>query len=409
MLRVLIADKLPEAAPVALREVGCEVEVDPALGGDTLTVALARIDPDVLVVRSTRVTAADLRAAGRLSLVVRAGAGVNTIDLSMASSRGVYVANCPGRNATAVAELAMAHILNADRRVADGVADWRAGSWKKKVYAKAPGLHGRTLGVMGVGTIGSEVVRLGQAFGMEVIAWDKFLPQERADALGVTLLSDATDLARQADAVSVHLALNAETRGIVDAAFFEALKPGAIFVNTSRGDIVDEAALAGAVQDKGVKAGLDVFVGEPGADGPWRSALADLPGVYGTHHIGASTDQAQQAVADTALEIILTYATTGVVQNCVNLAERTPAPHLLVVRHRDEVGVLAGVLDLLREASINVEQMENIIFRRTGDPDLPRAACARIQVVGEPPTAILRLLGDRSNIFDVKLVRLEAP
>ena len=114
-------------------------------------------------------------------------------------------------------------------------------------------------------------------------------------------------------------------------------------------------------------------------------------------------------MADTALEIILTYATTGVVQNCVNLAERTPATHLLVVRHRDEVGVLAGVLDLLREASINVEQMENIIFRRTGDPDLPRAACARIQVVGEPPTAILRLLGDRSNIFDVKLVRLEAP
>ncbi len=405
MLRVLIADKLPDAARTALQEAECEVVVNAALKGPALTDALAQVDPDVLVVRSTKVTGADFEAAQRLSLVVRAGAGVNTIDLGTASSRGVYVANCPGKNATAVAELAFAHILNADRRVADGVADLRAGQWKKKTYAKARGLHGRTLGVIGCGTIGREVIALGKAFGMDVVAWSRSLSADQAEAMGCRRAAHAIDVARVADVISVHLALNASTLGFVGESIFEAMRPGAIFVNTSRGDVVDEAALAAAVQVKGIRAGLDVFVGEPSGDGAWQSQLAALPGVYGTHHVGASTDQAQEAVAQAATAIIANYATTGSVTNCVNLAERTPATHLLVVRHRDEVGVLAAILDLLREAAINVEQMENIIFK-AGESGRARAACARIQVVGEPPAAVLRLIGDADAVFDAKLVPL---
>ncbi len=406
MLRVLIADKLPDTARTALQEAECEVVVNATLKGAALTEALTQVDPDVLVVRSTKVTAADFEAAQRLSLVVRAGAGVNTIDLATASSRGVYVANCPGKNATAVAELAFAHILNADRRVADGVADLRAGRWKKRTYAKARGLHGRTLGVIGCGTIGREVIRLGRAFGMEVIAWSRSLSAAEAAEMGVTRAAHAVDVARAADVISVHLALNASTLGFVGESIFQNMRPGAIFVNTSRGDVVDEAALAEAVRTKGIRAGLDVFVGEPSSDGAWSTALGALDGVYGTHHIGASTDQAQEAVAEAATDIIAAYAATGSVQSCVNLAERTPATHLLVVRHRDEVGVLAAILELLREAHINVEQMENIIFRATDDPGLARAACARIQVVGVPPAAVLRLISDADAVFDAKLVPL---
>lgn len=403
MLRVLIADKLPDFARTRLQEAGCAVVFDPNLTDANLADALREHDPDVLVVRSTKVKAEHLAAARTLQLIVRAGAGVNTIDLEAASSRGVQVANCPGTNAVAVAELAWAHILNADRRVADGAADLRAGSWKKKLYSKARGLKGRTLGVIGVGDIGREVILRARAFEMPVVAWSRSLTPEKAAALGITALPSAVEVARQADVLTVHLAMSPATRGIVGEAIFDALRPGAIFVNTSRGEVVDEAALARAVREKGVRAGLDVFMNEPANDGEWSSELAKLPGVWGTHHIGASTDQAQEAVADETVRIILVWRASGEAPNCVNMAETTTATHLLVVRHEDQVGVLAVVLDALRQANINVQQMENAIF--SGG----RAASARIYIENPPPASLLDELRAREPIFDVKLVALENP
>lgn len=404
MLRILIADRLPDAARTRLQEAGCEVLVDPGLQGDTLTAALAEHNPDVLIVRSTKVQAAQIAAARSLQLIVRAGAGVNTIDLPAASARGVFVTNCPGMNAVAVAELTMAHLLNADRRVADGAADLRAGRWNKKLYSKARGLKGRTLGVIGTGNIGVEVIRRARAFEMDVVAWSRSLTPQRAAALGVTALGSAVEVARRADVLTVHLELSPATRGFCGPAIFEALRPGAVFINTSRGELVDEAALAEAVHTKGVRAGLDVFCGEPAGDaGEWTHPLLGLPGVYGTHHIGASTDQAQEAVADEAVRIALVFAATGEAPNCVNMAVKTPATHLLVVRHQDQVGVLAMVLDLLREGQINVQQMENIIFSGA------RAACARIQLESPPSEALLARLRAAEPIFDVKVVPLESP
>ena len=406
MFRVLLADKLPLSVVSRLESRGCEVIVSPDLKDDTLEQALRDHNPEVLVVRSTKVNSGHLDAASALSLVVRAGAGVNTIDLAAASSRGIYVSNCPGKNAVAVAELAWAHILNADRRVADGVHDLRSGQWRKKVYSKqAKGIKGRTLGIVGFGAIGQAVAKRGHAFEMEILAFDPALTPEAAEELGVRSVASLVELASESDVLTVHVGLNAHTRGLIGNEVVQALKPGAIVVNTSRGPVVDEAALRRGVEEKGLRAGLDVFCEEPAADGSWKPDLVDLPGVYGTHHIGASTDEAQEAVAMEACRVLETYADEGSPANCVNLARYTPATHLLVIRHRDEVGVLSSVLNLLKEAKINVQNMENIVF--SAEAGSPCAACARIQIVGSPEPPILESLMSGSAIFEVKLLSLE--
>jgi D-3-phosphoglycerate dehydrogenase len=406
MFRVLVADKLPASALSRLLAMGCVVEVDASLKGDSLTKALARVAPEVLIVRSTKVTLDDFQAASALSLVLRAGAGVNTIDLAAASAHGVYVSNCPGKNAAAVAELAWAHILNADRRVADGVADLRAGLWKKKVYAKGTrGIKGRTLGIVGLGSIGQEVARRGKAFEMVILAFDPALNRASVAAMGVEAVDSLEALAARSDVLTVHVGLNAHTKGMINASVLQALPDGAIFVNTSRGPVVDESALSQAIQEKDLRAGLDVFCDEPAADGDWSTALAALPGVYGTHHIGASTIEAQEAVAMEACRVIEVYGQAGSPPNCVNLAKQTPATHLLVLRHRDEVGVLSSVLQLLKEAHINVQNMENTVF--SAPKSSACAACARIQVVGAPNEDLIAALSARETIFEVKLLALE--
>lgn len=401
-MKVLIADKMAPVVMPELEALGCKVIQDPSLSSVDLEQAIDRHDPTILIVRSTKVTVDHLEAGRSLSLVVRAGAGVNTIALDAASERGIYVANCPGKNAAAVAELAMGHILNADRRIADNVAALRAGQWKKKVFAKGTrGLKGRTLGLIGMGNIGSEVAHRAQAFDMKVIAWDISLTPERAERLGIEQKDSAEAVAEQADVLSVHVALNEHTRGLVSTAVFEALRPGSIFINTSRGAVVDEAALTRAIKEKEIKAGLDVFCGEPAGDGDWTSDLSVLEGVYGTHHIGASTEQASEAVGDEVVRIVTEWKRTGSVPNCVNLARFRHATHLLVVRHRDEVGVLAGVLTALQRGEINVQEMQNIVFQGA------LAACAHIQVNAEPDSAVIKEIASSPAVYAVDVVALE--
>ncbi len=402
-MKVLIADKMAPAVESDLRAIGCQVVSDPTLNGDSLREALSNNDPAVLIVRSTKVLVDHLDAARGLSLVIRAGAGFNTIAVEHASRRGVYVANCPGKNAAAVAELALGHMLNADRRIADNVAELRAGNWRKKTFAKGTrGLKGRTLGLIGLGNIGMEVARRAQAFEMNVVAWDIALTPERASALGVRAVDGAVEVAKHADILSVHVALNEHTRGLISADVIDALGDGSIFVNTSRGAIVDETALAKAIEERGIKAGLDVFCDEPAADGEWETPIAGLAGVYGTHHIGASTQQASEAVGDEVVRIVSAWKATGEVPNCVNLAVQTTATHLLVVRHKDEVGVLAGVLTALRADNINVESMKNIVFQGS------LAACAHIQVSRAPSASLVEQLVSNPSIFAVDVVDLES-
>ncbi len=393
-MRVLIADKLAPFVSGRLQDLGARLEVDPKLDGDALTARVGSFDPDVLVVRSTKVTKAAIEAGKQLALVVRAGAGVNTIELGAASARGVYVANCPGKNAAAVAELAIGHLVNLDRRIADNVAALRSGRWDKKTFGNARGLRGRTLAVLGLGQIGRETIVRARALGMRVTGWSRSATPALAEELGVTLAPTPEAAVHDADAVSVHLALAPETRGRIGKSVFDAMKSGAYFINTSRGEVVDEAALLEACEAKGLRAGLDVFASEPSASqGEVSGAVFAHPSVYGTHHIGASTDEAEEAVGEEVVRIVHAYREGKPIPNCVNLARKSAATHVVVVRHVDRVGVLARVLHALGEAQHNVEDMQNIVFSGNA------AACARIDVVGEPSPEVLARIAESPDVF----------
>jgi len=400
-MRVLIADKFEQSGRDGLQALGCEVAYQPDLKDEALVRAVASEQPDVLVVRGTKVNEAML-GAGALKLVVRAGAGYNTIDVAAASRRGIYVSNCPGKNSIAVAELAFALILALDRRVVDNVVTLRRGEWNKKEFSKARGLYGRTLGLIGVGKIGQEMIPRARAFGMPVIAWSRSLHAERASELGIELADSPKHVAAAADIVSVHVALTAETRGFIGAEIFNSMREGAYFINTARGEVVDQSALVTAMHERGIRAGLDVYAGEPtSGTGEFTDEIAREPNLYGTHHVGASTDQAQEAIAAETVRIIQSFKETGKVPNVVNLARQTPATHRLVVRHRDRPGVLAQVLEAIKAEHINVQEMENIVFEGA------EAAVARINLDNAPTQATLdRVRSENADVIELNVLEI---
>ena len=398
-MTILVADAFSPEAQDRLRDAGHTVIDRPGLKGDDLTEALREHVPEVLVVRSTKVTPADLDASPGLELVVRAGAGVDTIDVAGASERGIFVANCPGKNAAAVAELAFGLILSLDRRIPDNVIAAREGRWDKKGFASARGLRGRTLGLIGLGNIGREMAARARAFGMPVVAWSRSLTAESAAALGVRRAETPAEVARQSDVLSVHVASTPETAGLVNAELLAELPDGAALINTSRAEVVDEDAVAEAVRSGRLRYATDVPAGEPAAKtGDFAHPLAEA--VYITHHVGASTDEATEAIGQEAARVILTYAETGRVENGVNLADQSPATHLLTVRHLDRVGVLAGVLGEVREAGWNVQEMENLVFAGA------EAACARIRFDGTPDDATLDRIRAVEHVINATAIAL---
>ena len=398
-MRILIADAFSETHLDAFRKLGLDVDYRPALTKDELPDAV--VGAHLLVVRSTEVSARAIETGASLALIVRAGAGVNTIDRRAASARGVFVANCPGKNAIAVAELTLGLLLALDRRIPDNVADLRAGQWNKREYSSADGLFGRTLGVIGTGAIGREVIRRAQSFGMRVVAWSRSLTDEGARFLEVERVAAVPDLCGRSDAVTLHVAYAPETRGLVGEAALARLKRRAILINTSRPEVIDGAALKRAIAEKELRVGLDVFDREPkGGAGTFDDEVARLPSVYGTHHIGASTAQAQDAIAEETVRIVRAFVERGEVPNVVNLCAKSPAPFQLNVRHLDRVGVLAEVLGAVRRHDINVEEMENTVFEDAV------AACARIRLARRPPPELLDELRARESIIHVDLIEL---
>ncbi len=400
-MKVLIADKFSEAHLDQLRQLGCDVTYQPSIKAEELPKIIAPYR--ILVVRSRQVTAETLNASPNLTLVLRAGAGVNTIDVKAANARGIYVANCPGKNSVAVAELVFALLLGIDRRLADNVAALRAHKWNKKEFSKADGVFGKTIGVIGTGKIGQEVITRAQAFGLRVLAWSRSFTPEKARDLGVEYCPDLDELFRKSDIVTLHLALKPETKKLVTAARLAMMKPNAILINTARGEVVDQPALQAALVAGKLRAGLDVFDPEP-AEGTaaFNDPILDLQNLYGTHHIGASTEQAQEAIAVEAIRIIGVFLKTGRVPNCVNLATRTPAKWQLVVRHYDRVGVLADVMDKLRRANINIEEVTNTIFEGA------KAASCSIQLDTEPDASVLTAIQTgNQDIISLDLLRIE--
>jgi D-3-phosphoglycerate dehydrogenase len=398
-MRVLVVDPFPESALAELRALGLQVEQRTGLDEAEL-VAAAR-DVGILVVRSTVVSAKVIEAAAKLNLIVRAGAGVNTIDVRAASARAIYVANCPGKNATAVAELTFGLILALDRRIADAFTELRAGKWNKKEFSKAAGIHGRTIGIAGLGSIGREVLGRAHAFGLVAHAWSRSLTPEKAEELGVAYASSLEQLASRVDILTLHLPLGNATKKVVGREVLEAMKDGAMLINTSRAEIVDELALREAVNKKKLRVGVDVLEGEPSVgQAAFSSALVALPGVVATPHIGASTDQAQSAIARETVRIVRSFLSEGTVPNVVNISATSPARSQLVVRHLDRVGVLANVLGVIKRHQINVEEVSNTIFEGA------EAACAKMRLAERPSDDCLTEIGALGEVLHVDCVPL---
>jgi len=309
-MKILIADSFPSSHFESFVEAGHEVTLQPELDSDSLPEAIEA--NEVLVVRSTRVNENTLKRGKALKLVIRAGAGTNTIDKECAASMDISVCNVPGANSRAVAELVMGLILSIDRRIPDNVTDARQGVWDKKKYSIARGLAGQNLGILGMGAIGFAVAERARGFSMNVHAVSK--PGRSPDASnrisssGIIQLDTQHELLETCDIVTLHMPATAGTRRMVNQEFLSKMKRGAMLINTSRGELVDESALIDAMNHRGIRAGLDVYENEPAAgDKAFKSEIFSHPSVYGTHHIGASTEQAQTAVADGVLAIVEAY------------------------------------------------------------------------------------------------------
>ena len=317
-MKIVISDSLPTSAADLLRNAGWTVDAKAGRPVDALREAVA--DADGLIVRSaTKVDADLIAAAPLLRVVARAGSGVDNIDLDAASQRGILVLNAPGANSISVAEHAWALMLTLARSVAQADAQMKDGRWEKKSLQGAE-LRGKTLGIVGLGRIGQQVVRRAHAFEMQIIAHDPYISSHVAGDLDVGLVS-IDELCEQADFITLHLPSTAGTRGLFNKERLARCKKGVRIINTSRGTLVDESALAEAITTGHVAgAGLDVFEREPPPD----TTLTGLPQVVATPHIAASTREAQELVGLETATCVREFLRSGVVRNAVNFSSVSP-------------------------------------------------------------------------------------
>jgi D-3-phosphoglycerate dehydrogenase / 2-oxoglutarate reductase len=402
-MRLLIADKLHPRAIEELRTLPLEVIYEPELTKESLEKRLQGVG--VLVVRSTAVTAAAIEASKQLNLIVRAGASYETIDVRAASKRGIYVANCPGKNASAVVELVLGLMVALDRRIPDAVASLRAGKWERVEFGKAEGLHGKTLGIAGIGAIGRELAQRAKCFGMNVLAWSRSMTPSRANELGVTYAASIDELAAKSHVLSLHLALAERTRHILNRRVIGLLPDHALVINTARADLIDMEALLEAVDKHGLRVGLDVYAEEPRGSkafaAPELFRTSPSGGiVYGTPHIAAATDQAQLAIAGETVRVIRSFLLEGTVPNVVNVSQSSASRFNLVIRMMDKVGTFANVLAVLKRHGINVEEVTNTVFEGGV------AACAKLRLLSRPTEACLAEIKAFEEVLHVDLVTL---
>src|SRR5215831_5696705 len=305
MPRVLVSDKLPAAGLDLLRQVGIDIDDRQKLKGADLREALRGAD-GVIVRSDTRITAAELENPGRLRVIVRAGVGVDNIDVAAATRKGIVVMNTPGGNTVSTAEHTITLLLALARHVPAADASVRAGKWERTRFVGTQ-LAGKTLGVVGLGRIGREVARRAAGMDVKVVGFDPFLAPDRAAQLGIEAVSGLDQLLPRCDFLTVHTPLTDETRDLVGARELERLPRGARVLNCARGGIVNEEALAAALRSGHLAgAALDVFVVEPPpADHP----LLKMPNVVLTPHLGASTTEAQTSVAIEAAQLLTDFLT----------------------------------------------------------------------------------------------------
>jgi len=315
MYRVLITDNLSSAGQTVLHEAsGIDPVVKTDLSPEQLREALR--EADGIIVRSgTKLTGEVLEGQPRLKVIVRAGVGVDNIDLPAATREGIVVMNTPAGNTTSTAEHTIAMMLALSRNVPQAAAALKSGRWDRKKYTGTQ-LAGKALGIIGLGRIGQAVAHRARGLEMRVLGFDPFLSASRAAEQGIELMHDVDELVEQVDFLTVHTPLNEETRGIINAERISRMKKGVRIINCARGGIVDEQALAEALETGRVAgAALDVFVQEP----PTDDRLIKLPNVVATPHLGASTEEAQELVAVEAAEILVGYLQRGEIRYAVNM------------------------------------------------------------------------------------------
>ena len=313
-MKVLISDKLSEKGVQILREAGLEVEHNTKLTPDELVSTIKKCDG--LVVRSaTRVTSQVIDAAERLKVIGRAGSGLDNIDVPAATKRGIVVMNTPGGNTVTTAEHTMALIFSVVRSIPQAWVSLKEGKWEKSKFMGIE-LYNKTLGIIGVGQIGSYLARLARGAQMRVIGHDPFLSAEGASKMGIELVS-LDELYRQADIITVHTPLTSETRNLINTDSIKKMKDGVRIINGARGGIVREEDLYDALSSgKVAAAAMDVFEKEPIDP---KNPLLSLPNFIGTPHIGAATTEAQEQVATAIADQMVEYLTKGVVRGAVNI------------------------------------------------------------------------------------------
>lgn len=409
-MRLLVADKLDLQWLEELKVLGVELDSRPELTKDQLASALDGVG--ILIVRSTEVTKEAIAKASHLNLIVRAGHSVGTIDVQAASERGIYVANCPGRNAAAVAELTMALILALDRRLVEANRSLRDGRWEKNEFSSSQGIMGRHIGIVGLGAVGTEVLKRARAFGLVPHAYSRTLTAAKAARFEVGYASSLDQLAARSDILTIHTTLTSQTRGMVNRDVLSALPEGATVINTARADVLDYEALADLMPQKKLRVGLDVFPSHPSSPSTeFRSSLltdakrlgdAESSGavVYATPHIGSTTNQSLRAVAQETAHIIRSFLTEEDVPNVVNICASSPARFVLVLRMRDKVGALANTLAVIKRHGINIEEINNTVF------DGAQATCTKMRVTGRPSEACLEEIRAFDEVLHIDIVTM---
>jgi D-3-phosphoglycerate dehydrogenase len=341
-MKILVSDSLSKQGIEFLQKAGFAVDVKTKLSKDELLDQIKHYDG--LIVRSgTKVTAEVIAAATQLKVVGRAGSGLDNVDTQAATRRGIVVMNTPGGNTVTTAEHTMAMIFAMTRRIPQATASMKTGKWEKEKFMGVE-LYNKTLGVIGIGQIGSYLVKLAQGLSMNVIAYDPYLAEERARKMGVEVV-ELAELFRRADIISVHTPLTAETKSLINAATLAQMKPGVMIVNCARGGIVNEVDLFEALKTKTVAAAaFDVFEEEPIKPG---HALLSLDNFICTPHIGASTTEAQENVAVGIAEQIVDYFSKGIARGAVNIPLVPPEllprlqPYLMLA---EKIGLLQAQL-----------------------------------------------------------------
>jgi D-3-phosphoglycerate dehydrogenase / 2-oxoglutarate reductase len=398
-MRLLIADSIDPQPLEELRLLGVEIVSNPSLTRESLPAALAGVG--ILVVRRTEVTKEALEGARELNLIVRAGSGTGNIDVEAASERGIYVANCPNKNAPAVAELVLGLAVALDRRIFEADATIRAGRWERGRFGSEHGLLGRHLGVAGLGATGREVLARARAFGMRPHVMSRAMTVQKAQRLDVGFAPTLEHLASVSDVFTVHLPLTPSSRGVVSRSVLSALPDEAIVINTSHAALFDLDALAELAPKKRLRVAMDVHPSEPREpSAKFESKFAGQPNFLLTPHIGGATKQAQRAIAEEVTRVVRCFLTEEDVPNVVNVCATSPARFVVVLRQLDKVGALANTLAVLKRHGINIEEISNTVF------DGAKATCTKLRVSGRPSDGCLKEIAAFGETLHVDIIQM---